>query len=422
MSKTNHMPAAMSVSAPCILRRCASGDVVKIQQFLQKAGLFEIACGTVQRSIATLFGRRTAKTVAGAGLEKLHEIIPADGFVALVQQTEQAFARILPRFYRHLLRDGFAWPDKLWMMKHPIMRFFAPVDAGTAIDQMSAAYARRKQGRLTTLPPHRDSWYDEPDSCINIWLPLSRIIPGNGISIFPRDYHAALRYIPGRGVTRDQPVTRPENFTMEPGDALLFHANQLHSSELNHTDNTRCVLSLRIALDVTARSSRAAKRYQLVDPRHPLSFLLVHRNKHIRKLAQLASRAPRSDDAGVKTELPDVLTDQAQAQDRFSVPQRAYGANVLLKDLPVGVPVPVSEEYFLVRIHTKEGDRVWRMRRRCPHEGADLSLGFVDGQTIRCPWHNLPINITTGESACRTLGRIDTHQCRLEGNTVSIGG
>lgn len=51
--------------------------------------------------------------------------------------------------------------------------------------------------------------------------------------------------------------------------------------------------------------------------------------------------------------------------------------------------------------HTEEG--FFAFARYCPHYGADLSLGYVEGCSIRCCWHNLPVNLRTGLSPCRSI-------------------
>ena len=43
------------------------------------------------------------------------------------------------------------------------------------------------------------------------------------------------------------------------------------------------------------------------------------------------------------------------------------------------------------------------MSRFCPHAGADLADGFVDGGRIVCPWHNVPFDPDTGASPCPAL-------------------
>ena len=45
--------------------------------------------------------------------------------------------------------------------------------------------------------------------------------------------------------------------------------------------------------------------------------------------------------------------------------------------------------------------------RYCPHEGGDLSFGWIEGSIIRCPVHNLPICIKDGSQPCKSLRRND---------------
>ena len=52
---------------------------------------------------------------------------------------------------------------------------------------------------------------------------------------------------------------------------------------------------------------------------------------------------------------------------------------------------------------TYRNGEVRRFRRYCPHQGADLSLGYLDDQDrLRCPWHNLPYE-KDGNSPCKSI-------------------
>lgn len=50
-----------------------------------------------------------------------------------------------------------------------------------------------------------------------------------------------------------------------------------------------------------------------------------------------------------------------------------------------------------------DGGDVVVFRRSCPHQGADLASGYVEGSTLHCPWHNLPIDLDSGSSPYQTL-------------------
>jgi len=51
---------------------------------------------------------------------------------------------------------------------------------------------------------------------------------------------------------------------------------------------------------------------------------------------------------------------------------------------------------------TVDGKR-YLLSRYCPHEGADLSFGYVQDGKLHCPWHNLCFDVRTGHQPCRSL-------------------
>ena len=245
-------------------------------------------------------------------------------------------------------------------------------------------------------------------------------MPGNGLSIFPEDYTNALNYEEDQGVTRDQPLTRPENVMMNEGDALFFHANQLHASEINHSDLTRTVLSLRLAVEDPRLSTPQPRRYCPVDARRPLSFWLLHPNRSIRRwFKSLFRRFPIAATPPLRlfrgTQRPNEAASTRSPGFRQHEQDRVSAA-----ELVTGQPLAISERHFLVKLEQEGEEQVWKLGRRCPHEGADLALGHVEDHYIRCPWHNLPIDIRTGHSACQSLGTIETHRCTVRDDRVVL--
>jgi nitrite reductase/ring-hydroxylating ferredoxin subunit len=65
---------------------------------------------------------------------------------------------------------------------------------------------------------------------------------------------------------------------------------------------------------------------------------------------------------------------------------------------------PLTKDYCAGR--TEEG--VFVFGRRCPHEGGDLAAGYIEGGVVRCPKHDLAIDVRTGESPCRSLPAVAT--------------
>jgi nitrite reductase/ring-hydroxylating ferredoxin subunit len=66
----------------------------------------------------------------------------------------------------------------------------------------------------------------------------------------------------------------------------------------------------------------------------------------------------------------------------------------------------VSDSLCIAR-HENE---VFAFSRYCPHAGADLSLGYLDGNRLRCSWHNLSIDLRSGLSPCKSIARVSVYR------------
>src|SRR5215467_6426155 len=56
----------------------------------------------------------------------------------------------------------------------------------------------------------------------------------------------------------------------------------------------------------------------------------------------------------------------------------------------------------------------------CPHRGASLAEGFLDGGKVFCPWHCYDFNLKTGE--CETVPslRVRTYEVKIEGEDIFV--
>jgi nitrite reductase/ring-hydroxylating ferredoxin subunit len=69
-------------------------------------------------------------------------------------------------------------------------------------------------------------------------------------------------------------------------------------------------------------------------------------------------------------------------------------------------PVQISHGDFHVVV-VRIGDDFHAMNDVCPHRGAFIGSGPLDGTVLTCPWHDWSFDVTTGEcltnpNACQT--------------------
>ena len=306
-------------------------------------------------------------------------------------------------------------------MRQTLVRVQVPYDeigshAGS-FEMFSKKYA---MGRITPLRPHRDRWFEEPPGAINVWISLGKVIPGNGIAVFAGEHGNRLKYNQGECVTLDQEVTRPANISLEEGDAFIFNSNLLHATELNHTHRTRMSISLRISLEDPWLYGKNPNRYFRVYPRLPLSFHLSFSYigriyAGIRRRLLTTARREKGLPRGSCPVVDDLRMDSSLP------PAPVSSAIVRSSEIPPGRPIPISNTQMLVKVRDGGEVSVWKLGRRCPHEGADLALGHVSEGRIHCPWHNLPFEISTGRNPCKSLASLEARKCDVVDDIVFHG-
>jgi nitrite reductase/ring-hydroxylating ferredoxin subunit len=57
----------------------------------------------------------------------------------------------------------------------------------------------------------------------------------------------------------------------------------------------------------------------------------------------------------------------------------------------------------------------------CPHRGAPLSEGEIEGEAVVCPWHGAMFELATGEvRRFPAAAGVATYEVRLEGGEIAI--
>jgi nitrite reductase (NADH) small subunit len=56
----------------------------------------------------------------------------------------------------------------------------------------------------------------------------------------------------------------------------------------------------------------------------------------------------------------------------------------------------------------------------CPHRGAPLGQGWVEGEAVVCPWHSWAFNTKTGLAEYPAHERVEVFPLRVEGDDVLV--
>ncbi|MFO0798845.1 MAG: Rieske 2Fe-2S domain-containing protein [Gemmataceae bacterium] len=88
-------------------------------------------------------------------------------------------------------------------------------------------------------------------------------------------------------------------------------------------------------------------------------------------------------------------------------------------DLPAGATTVVEVDGKDVAVFHHEG-RFFAIDDLCPHMGASLSGGFVEGGVVTCPWHYWRFRLDDGSWADNPKVRIGCYPIHVEGDDVVI--
>ncbi|MEO1528046.1 MAG: Rieske (2Fe-2S) protein [Planctomycetota bacterium] len=69
----------------------------------------------------------------------------------------------------------------------------------------------------------------------------------------------------------------------------------------------------------------------------------------------------------------------------------------------------------------RQEDGSWRaIDDLCPHQGASLAEGHVDGNTVSCPWHAWRFSIVDGTWEDNPRLKVDCFEVKIEGDEVLV--
>lgn len=88
-------------------------------------------------------------------------------------------------------------------------------------------------------------------------------------------------------------------------------------------------------------------------------------------------------------------------------------------DIPEGCSKVVRAGAREIAVFNKDGE-FFAMDNVCPHRGAPLNDGRLNGKTISCPLHDWEFDITTGESSISPSIKLNTYGVEVRGNEVIL--
>jgi NAD(P)H-dependent nitrite reductase small subunit len=56
----------------------------------------------------------------------------------------------------------------------------------------------------------------------------------------------------------------------------------------------------------------------------------------------------------------------------------------------------------------------------CPHQGGPLAEGWIEGETVTCPWHAWCFQLADGKMTLGDFAAVDAFDVRVDAQTVSI--
>lgn len=398
-----------------LARRVLGGEVVVVRRLLQQAGLFDAVVADSLAGVAVAVGDETARQVERGGFDRIHEWVAPEAIPAVTDAIYARLTPLAPATLRRLLPAVFRGAAGYYFERSPNVRFHVPYD-GTAEHRRTYAKfaAKRGEGKITAHGPHRDPWVDYPDNAINVWIAVGPVRHGNGLTVFLDEYRRQFAFRDGY-IDWGVQLRKPLSFDLQPGDAVLFHGNHLHGSELNRTDRTRYVLSYRVTLGMPhyphghyhhyRHGGLAGGRWDwLAGLPQNLQWSFVRYQLRRLQYRLFARRRMTGRDEGA-----------ASAEDRSLRSPAALA--VAVSAVPVGAILALSDTVCVARLTEQ---RFVALGRRCPHQGGDLAGGWIDDGQVVCPLHSLPFDPATGASPCRSIRPLQRFHCAVRDGVVHV--
>lgn len=362
------------ISDDAPMQHIHDGKVVVFKEGMQKLGFFDQVVNALIESVSIRAGHDEADAIRARGIQTIHEYLDGEQIYLVYRDMRKFLLPIMPWYVKQLC-EQFLGVNQPYINANSLIRIFVPHQ------HLRDNYKRfgREIGKLNLHGPHHDFYQNVALNAVNLWMAVGPVRKDNGMSLYTDCWGKTLPMGEDH-VASDQYLGRPVNVHCEPGDIILFHSHLMHSSVLNSSDESRIALTNRFVTEA---------------PAHP------NPEKMLKYLRSELIRPDGYDDDALMVNNPDDarLPDAYDSRDKQSI---AGWQQKDLAELADGEVTAVDAKTCAVKI---DGE-VHKLARRCPHIGADMSLGYVHEGKLHCPWHNLAFDPKTGKSSCEAVANL----------------
>lgn len=343
--KGSHVDTGEVVASHDIRSVIESGHAVVVRDIVGRAGVRDELATLVESSYGVPFEE----------LDQVHVAHAPDEIARITESIKGGDALLTAEL--KILYTLFNQESALYTELMPNLRPHIPFHELKSHEAKIEATLGR--GKLNAHGPHKDSWRFHPRNTVNVWVALTDVSHLNGMFVLPESnaYYPEFsenEIVPGCATYPD----RQHITDLKAGDCIIFSAELVHGSILNQTEQTRFAFSMRCT-------------FESPDFHRDFMYNYVQVLPEFSNLTALKLRPSSEFDP--------------PSRDRYSEdfgPQRS------------ALDVAHSSKGKLVV--ASEG-RELTFPRRCPHKGIDLSDGWLEGDCIVCPQHQLRVEPTKVE-------------------------
>jgi nitrite reductase (NADH) small subunit len=99
--------------------------------------------------------------------------------------------------------------------------------------------------------------------------------------------------------------------------------------------------------------------------------------------------------------------------------EKRYYRVASITEIPPGTGRPVEVAGEEIAIFSFNGE-YYAISDMCPHRGASLAEGFLDGGKVFCPLHCFDFDLKTGECATVPSLRVRTYEINIVGEDIFV--